>query len=95
MSINAVIIYKFDHNNICSIPANAISGITGGGKDEEIFAEAKNSNLLLNICGICKTNNHISKCYKNNHKERIKNETMILVTTFNFPLYINHVMEVF
>lgn len=38
-------------NNICNEPANAISGISGEGKDDEILAAAKNSNLLLNTYG--------------------------------------------
>lgn len=33
-----------------SIPANAISGRSGGGNEEETFAAAKNVNLFLNIC---------------------------------------------
>lgn len=32
----------------CRIPAKAISGIMGGGNEDETFAEAKNSNLFLN-----------------------------------------------
>lgn len=32
------------------LPANAISGRSGGGNDDEAFAAAKNVNLFLNIC---------------------------------------------
>lgn len=31
-------------------PANAISGRSGGGNDEESLAAAKNANLFLNTC---------------------------------------------
>lgn len=34
------------------LPANAISGRSGGGNDDEAFAAAKNVNLFLNICAI-------------------------------------------
>lgn len=32
------------------IPANAISGRSGGGNEEETFAAAKKVSLFLNIC---------------------------------------------
>lgn len=32
-----------------NLPANAISGSSGGGNDDETFAAAKNVNLFLNI----------------------------------------------
>lgn len=32
------------------IPANAISGRSGEGKEDETLAAAKNSNLFLNAC---------------------------------------------
>lgn len=32
------------------LPAKAISGMSGGGKDDETFAAAKKVNLFLNIC---------------------------------------------
>lgn len=44
---------------IMSLPANAISGRTGGGNDDEILAAAKNSNLFLNTCNILKKSNYI------------------------------------
>lgn len=34
------------------IPANAISGKSGVGKDDETFAAAKKVNLFLNTCGL-------------------------------------------
>jgi len=33
-----------------AVPANAISGTSGGGNEDETFAAAKNSNLFLNTC---------------------------------------------
>lgn len=37
-------------NNLNAVPANAISGTSGGGNEDETFAAAKNSNLFLNTC---------------------------------------------
>lgn len=37
-------------DNLKYWPANAISGRSGGGNDDEAFAAAKNVNLFLNIC---------------------------------------------
>lgn len=36
--------------NMKYLPANAISGRSGAGNEDEIFAAAKNSNLFLKIC---------------------------------------------
>lgn len=44
------------------LPANAISGRSGGGNDEEIFAAAKNSNLFLNACKVIKLTRLRTQC---------------------------------